>query len=58
MPRLSVLPALLLAWTVARAGPPQDATVETCRRDELAARRRSGRRPSPLRDGARTTRKA
>ena len=28
MPRLSVLPALLLAWAVARAGLPRDATVE------------------------------
>ena len=28
MPRLGVLPALLLAWTLARAGLPRDATVE------------------------------
>ena len=39
MPRLSVLPALLLAWTVARAGLPQDATVgDLPPADELAAR--------------------
>ena len=39
MPRLSVLPALLLAWTVARAGLPQDGTVaDLPPADELAAR--------------------
>ena len=39
MPRLGVLPALLLAWTVARAGLPRDATLaDLPPADELAAR--------------------
>ena len=45
MPRLGVLPALLLAWTVARAGLPRDATpAELPPADELVP----GKKPASV----------